>query len=96
MRKWSQLSTFWDFYLFPCLPRPLDCDPQKSNDILFIDVNEDTAQCLACSKQSINAGFKKKEQMKKAKKEENKKMKPHIQFLPQQLLGIIPNRKQKD
>lgn len=50
MRKWSQCSTFWGFYLFPRLPRPLDCDPQKSNDILFIDVNEGTAQCLACSK----------------------------------------------
>lgn len=95
MRKWSQLSTFWDLYLFPCLPCPLDCDPQKSNDILFIDVNEDTVQCLTCSKQSINAGLKKKEQMKKAK-EENKKMTLHIQFLPHQLLGNISNRKQKD
>lgn len=94
MRKWSQCSTFWGF-LFPCLPCPLDCDPQKSNDILFIDVNEGTAQCLACSKQSISAGLKNKEQMKDAKKEENQKMKLHVQFLPHQLLGKIPNRKQK-
>lgn len=83
--KVETIQHIWGFiYFHSCR---LGCDPQKLNDILFIDVNEGTAQYLAYNKCWI-----KKEFGKKRRKEGHEKTKPRIQFLPHQLLDNILKR----